>query len=115
MNLVDYISELGLSLYRQSTLMWDNLGIHINTADLPTAETHKAANRVYYGTHWLSRIYCQRLRPRLQPRKHAELKAAWQQAQHEHQQAFMLAVLEKGTEAARAMRDEPEQRQAGGE
>ncbi len=45
--------------------MLDNVGIYVNLSNLPSAQKFQAARRRKYGTHWLSRFWCQKLRPHL--------------------------------------------------
>lgn len=72
----------------------DSLGLHIDISKLPTASEYKASCSRYYGTHWLSRIWCRWLRPVIMPTIHEMIKVNFEHAQLEHQQAFAHAILE---------------------
>jgi len=58
---------------RQSVLMLDSLGIYVDTGKLPCVERLRAARRRQYGTNYISRWWCLKIRPRLFPKIQREI------------------------------------------
>ena len=74
----------------------DNIGIKVNMRELPSFPLYEYASERLYGTHWLSRLWCRRLRPRLMPARQAEAERIMDDARRHMQMDFISAVLETG-------------------
>lgn len=90
------VEDFALACIRANKMMLDNVGISINEATLPTWAQLKADRDRLYGSRWLSRIWCQWIRPRLMPTRQRRYLAAYQISETAHRVAFMAAVLEQG-------------------
>ena len=77
----------------------DNIGITVNMRELPSFPLYEYANRRLYGTHWLSRFWCRRLRPRFAPARQAEAERIMDDARRHIQMDFISTVLDRGKEA----------------
>jgi hypothetical protein len=84
---------------RQLAMMFDNLGIHVNMSKLPSAEKLRAARQELYGTHWLSRLYCRKIRPYLYPEKHRGLVRDVDTLEGLQRIEFLNEVLKQGKSA----------------
>jgi hypothetical protein len=80
---------------RHSQVMFDNLGITINLAQLPSWERFDNCRHRMFGAGWLSRFWCAHLRPRLMPVRQAQIERAYSDALAQHQREFMTAILER--------------------
>jgi hypothetical protein len=69
----DLRAQFAEALLRESTPILDNVGICVQMSKLPSAERLRIARRRLYGTHWLSRLWCRKIRPWLCPIKHGIL------------------------------------------
>jgi hypothetical protein len=81
-------------------LLYDNLGIRIDVGSLPTYPFYAEAHRDRYGTHWLSRLWCQHIRRLFVPTIHKRVLARYLYVEMHHKQEFMNAVLAEGQKAA---------------
>jgi len=78
-----------------SDSLLDNLGLHINIADLPSAKVYAGAFSAYYGNGWLGRLWAMRLRPIVAPWKHHKAKEQLRRTQRAMRQELMGMVLKK--------------------
>lgn len=58
---------------RDNKLMLDNAGICIKMSELPSIEKYREMKRICYGTHWMSRLWANKLRPHLAPKQDAKV------------------------------------------
>jgi len=100
----DFVSSLTLAVHRGSRVMLDNLGITISMRLLESWPAYALARKAMFGTHWLSRLWCRKLRPVLKPQRQAIIKAEFEKQQKIIQQEYLLAVLEAGVERAKELK-----------
>ena len=87
-----------VAIHRKSTMLLDNIGIRIKVEDLASWPIYHALRRQYYGTHWLSRLWCQCARKHLAPGTHRLIERAFDLSLALLQRQLLEAVLAKGEE-----------------
>lgn len=78
------------------TNLLDNIGLTIKHGDLPTYPEYAKWRAKYYGTNFLSRFWCRKVRARLFLKYDGELREHVRISEMEHRQAFLNAVIEQG-------------------
>ena len=78
-----------------SESLLDNLGVHINLADLPSAEIYTEAFSAYYGKGRLGRFWAMRIRPVIMPWNHYEINQRFRRAQRTMRQELLSTMLER--------------------
>jgi len=77
------------------TPLLDNLGMTIRISDLAKYTTYRHWQNRYYGTGFCSRLWAQKIRPWLMPKRHAEIEQRYQNAKSAMHQSYLNAILEK--------------------
>ena len=90
--------QFAQAVHRQSAMLLDNIGIRVSFAELPSAAEYREAKRVWYGTNWLSRLWCRKLRPVLFPHRHNLARQHFEAMRLLTQQEMMVEVLRQGEE-----------------
>lgn len=97
------MGDVVLALVNDSKLRMDAVGVGIDETKLWTWPRLKAARREFFGDGWLSRLYCRRIRPWVNPAKHSMAQTELEEAVLEHRVAFddyVLSQLEEKLAAA---------------
>ena len=82
---------------RQNKHLLDNFGITIKLSELPIWPIYKIDYANLYGSSWLSRLWCQHIRPRIMPARQARYEKRYKESRAVFLQQHMNAVLELGT------------------
>jgi hypothetical protein len=105
MQLEQFLNEFATAFYRRSEMMFDNLGIHISSKSLNSYYDKEKAKKAFLGTSWLSRLWCSKLRPILRPKQHDVIYNELVKQVAALKQEYLLAVLERGTEIAKELKE----------
>ena len=97
--------DLNRAIHRQSTMLLDNIGIRIRMEDLPSYPLLRGWRRIYYGTGWLSRLWCWHIRPRIDKETQGFIEAELGRIQDVIRQELLVAALAKGEELMGADHD----------
>lgn len=92
----DLEKELGLR--PRTVVLLDNLGMTFSMESLNSGSIMHYLRDQFYGTNWLSRRWCQKIRPKVAKRKHKRLEYLYETAMTIYRRDFLNAVMEKGKE-----------------
>ena len=90
--------QFSKAIHRQSSMLLDNIGIHITFSDMPSHSAYQFWKHKRYGYNWLSAMWCQHIRRWLFPNKHQEIVRLFSVAQTQIQQELISAILTQGEE-----------------
>lgn len=93
----DLERELGLRPI--SLILLDNLGMTFSMESLNSGSLMYYLRDQYYGTNWLARWWCQRIRPKVASRKHKRIEHLYETAMTIYRRDFLNAVMEKEKES----------------
>lgn len=82
----------------QAASLLDNIGIRIDRRTLPSWKEYEFAYNNWFGTHWLSRLWCQNLRRAFAPIAHIKADIAYGDARFKIMRELLNAVIESGKE-----------------
>jgi hypothetical protein len=92
LNSDEFMERVKVGIMRNSTMLLDNIGIHVNLSTLPSTALRNAAYQRAYGYSKITRLFS-KLRARVLPRRQAELEKTYERYARAVELEFMQAAM----------------------